>query len=440
MKLLCASDLHLGRRAPGIPQHLGLDPARFATAQVWDQIVGIAIAERVDAVLIPGDIIDRENRTFEALGPLEQGIQALGQHRIPVYGVAGEQDFAMLRPAADSETLRNLHLLGLDGNWERVALERDGQPLLTMIGVSAVGQTARANPLAGVDDVLKAHEERPVVALVHGNVTGTGHHGVSPVFSAIAAGELSKRPVALWVAGHEHRPFFDADQRVLQPGAACPVWTWDTGQHGVFIIELDAKPDSEPRARFIAVSPVRYTRLSIDLAGARDEEQVDRAVIGAVRDALTGAVADDPQGNLRCLCCQLVVTGRTSLHGGLPALMDDLTKTLDVQDRGVVAAVTGTTIETTPDIDLAPLLGRPDPVGEVARLIAALNEPDAAKRTPGQCALIQRTATRLQAVHRARVFTAVAGDTESGEADAIGLLRQQGWNVIDALIKQRGVE
>jgi DNA repair exonuclease SbcCD nuclease subunit len=440
MKLLCASDLHLGRRAPGIPEHLGLDSARFATAHVWDHIVEIAIAERVDAVLIPGDIIDRENRTFEALGPLEQGVQTLDQHGIPAYGIAGEQDFDILRRAADSGSLRNLSLLGLVGDWERVTVERDGQPLLTVIGVSSIGQTARANPLAGVDDVLKAHEPQPVVALLHGSVTGTDHRDVSPRFSPVAAGELSKRPVALWIAGHEHRPFFDADSRLLQPGAVCPIWTHDTGQHGVFLVELGDEPESEPRARFIPTSPVRYATLSIDLAGARDEEHVDQAVIGAVRDALTAAIKDDPQGNLRCLCCHLAVTGRTPLHSEIPALIKDLTRTLDVHERGVIAAVTDTAIETTPDIDLAPLLRRPDPVGEAARLIDALDEPDADKRSPAQRELIQRTTTRLQAVHRARVFTAVAGDDEPDETEAVRLLRRQGWDLVDALIKQRGVE
>lgn len=440
MRLLCASDLHLGRRAPGIPEHLGLDPARFATAHVWDQIVEIAVAERVDAVLLPGDLIDRENRTFEALGPLEQGVQTLGRHKIPAYAIAGEQDFDILRRAASNGSLDNLRLLGQDGDWERATLERNGQPVLTIIGVSAAGQTARANPLAGIGDVLTTRESLPVIALVHGSVTGTGSPPVSPRFSPVAAGELQKYPVALWVAGHEHRPFFDADQRVLQPGAACPIWPHDTGQHGIFLVELDAGPETEPRARFIPVSPVRYQALTVNLTGARDEEQVDQAVIGALRNALATATAEDPQGNLRCLCCRLLVTGRTPLHAAIPALVADLTKTLDVQDRGVVAAVTGTTIDTRPDIDLTPLVRRPDPVGEVARLLVALDEPDAGKRTASQRELVQRATTRLQAVHRARVFAAVAGDDEPGEADAARLLRRQGWDLVDALIKQRGVE
>ena len=77
MRFLCASHLHLGRRIPGIPEHLNLDPARTSTAAAWDHLVDAAIAEDVDAVLLGGNAIDRENRRFEPLGPLERGLTAL---------------------------------------------------------------------------------------------------------------------------------------------------------------------------------------------------------------------------------------------------------------------------------------------------------------------------------------------------------------------------
>ena len=111
----------------------------------------------------------------------------------------------------------------------------------------------------------------------------------------------------------------------------------------------------------------------------------------------------------------------------------------DIQHEGVVAAITAVEIDTTPDIDLEPLLGRPDPVGELARLLRAL-DPDAGERAPAHDVLVQKAATRLQAVHRARVFASVASDPEPGPEMARALLRRESWNVLDALIRQRGVE
>lgn len=68
MLFLCASNLHPGRRVPGIPAHLNLDPERLSTSTAWDTLVETAIRERVDAILLAGNVIDRENRRFEPLG------------------------------------------------------------------------------------------------------------------------------------------------------------------------------------------------------------------------------------------------------------------------------------------------------------------------------------------------------------------------------------
>jgi hypothetical protein len=84
-------------------------------------------------------------------------------------------------------------------------------------------------------------------------------------------------------------------------------------------------------------------------------------------------------------------------------------------------------------------VGRPDPVGELARLLTSLDE-EGSELAPAHEALLQRTATRLQGVHRARVFASVANDPEPGLEQARTALRREGWTVLDALIRQRGVE
>ena len=38
-----------------------------------ERIVDVAIQQRADIVAISGDLIDRENRFFEAFGPVERG-------------------------------------------------------------------------------------------------------------------------------------------------------------------------------------------------------------------------------------------------------------------------------------------------------------------------------------------------------------------------------
>ncbi len=88
-------------------------------------------------------------------------------------------------------------------------------------------------------------------------------------------------------------------------------------------------------------------------------------------------------------------------------------------------------------------MGRPDPVGEIARLLTALDAGDdenPVRLSPAQRDLLRRTMTRLRAAHRSRVFTAIGGDPEPALGAARTHLRREGWTLLDALIQQRGME
>lgn len=73
IKILCTGDLDLGRRPTRVPS----GRREFGVAYVWEKIVETAIAWRVDLVVLTGDVVDRENRYFEAMGPIEQGLRKL---------------------------------------------------------------------------------------------------------------------------------------------------------------------------------------------------------------------------------------------------------------------------------------------------------------------------------------------------------------------------
>jgi len=59
INLLVTGDLHLGRHPGHVPEEL--DSRKFSPGAVWHRMVDEAIRRRVDAVLVTGDLIDREN-------------------------------------------------------------------------------------------------------------------------------------------------------------------------------------------------------------------------------------------------------------------------------------------------------------------------------------------------------------------------------------------
>jgi DNA repair protein SbcD/Mre11 len=60
---MCAGDIHIGRRSSRVVN-------AFRTADAWDAIVDKTIQADVDLLAISGDLIDKENKSYEAIGVL----------------------------------------------------------------------------------------------------------------------------------------------------------------------------------------------------------------------------------------------------------------------------------------------------------------------------------------------------------------------------------
>src|SRR6056297_2667040 len=91
LRILCAADLHRGRPPARLPESSPVD-----SYSGWEALVDLAVSEVPDAVLLAGDVIDTDARSFEAFGPLRDGLGRLAQADIPVVAVAGNHDHAAL--------------------------------------------------------------------------------------------------------------------------------------------------------------------------------------------------------------------------------------------------------------------------------------------------------------------------------------------------------
>lgn len=427
MRLLCASNLHVGRATYGTPGRLGLDPARLSMTAAWDALVDLARAESVDAVVIAGDLIDRENRRFEPLGPIERGLTALAIDTIPVIAVAGDEDVDALRSLAADVPEGSFRVLGSDGTWEVIDITgRDGATC-TIAGWSAPGRTIGSSPVADAD--LAAD-----VVVLHGTPEGQGRG-----FAPIPASAVATSPARLWVAGAPMAPSMEAldGTTVLTPGSGAALSPVDIGPRGAWIVDITGDAID---ARQVPLGAIRFDHVDVDLTGANDAGEIERRVIGALHETLDRAVEQDVASHLAAVCAHLTLYGRSGTYSELPAQLDDIAKAVDLQRDGVVLAITSVTNHVEPEIDLDPLLERADPVGETARIIQALDAPSIDAMPPPYAELLRRTVTRLDGVHRSRVFAAVSSDPEPDLDAARSLLRREAWATLDALIRQRGID
>src|SRR5699024_5329588 len=105
MKILVTGDIHLGRRSGAIDS----SSLHGSTRYIWEEIVNRAILYSVDVVVLTGDVVDRDNRYFEAIGPLQEGFEKLENAGIQVVAVAGNHDFDVLPELLDARHFSNVH-------------------------------------------------------------------------------------------------------------------------------------------------------------------------------------------------------------------------------------------------------------------------------------------------------------------------------------------
>jgi exonuclease SbcD len=119
MKILLTADLHLGRSSSGLPpsaENLGMPTS---IREAWLRIVDMALRDKVDAVLIAGDLVESSTAYYEAMGPLIEGFRKLQESGIDVFAVAGNHDAsAFEKIAQEVEDMEKVHFIGRRGNWE----------------------------------------------------------------------------------------------------------------------------------------------------------------------------------------------------------------------------------------------------------------------------------------------------------------------------------
>lgn len=423
MKVLCAADLHIGRRSTKLPS--SQDSRVYSCAAAWQTIVDIALREQVDLVTLSGDVIDQENKYFEATGPLERGIERLSDAGITTLAITGNHDFDVLPQVADALGSEHFRVLGLGGEWERYTFEKDGQRL-HIDGWSFPRQEVRESALERYE---LPHDGAPVLGLLHADLDQQDSN-----YGPVSLSDLRHRPVTLWALGHIHAPATyeqPGSPTVFYPGSPQAMDPGEQGPHGVMIAEID--PSGSVALRRVQTSSVLYSTLSVDLTDVESDE----AVRGGLVTALRGVVSNETIGgsSLRCISCRVTVTGRTKLHTRLQQILADAESDLSLPGpAGSEAVVERIDIQTRPALDIDALSKQRDLPGELARMIQSLDGNDDSAETRQ---LIDRARRELTRLHVNRTFEPVSRDPEPDEEHVRRLLLAEAWTLLDTLIAQR---
>lgn len=251
MKILFSGDLHLGRCSSRLPQ--GADRRDFSCSSTWDEIVNLAINRDAGLVLLSGDIVDENDKFFDAIGPLERGLQKLVEHEIRTLAVAGNHDFDVLSRLAYALDPAKFLLLGQDGRWQRETITENGQPLLYVDGWSFPNQYVKDTPI--LDYSFEPDAGIPTLVLVHGELDKP-----DSFYAPLSLLQMRQFDVTGWLIGHIHTPHYEeapSQPFVLNPGSPQAMDPGETGRHGPWIIELGE--DGTVSCDQVPLSSARFT-------------------------------------------------------------------------------------------------------------------------------------------------------------------------------------
>lgn len=422
MNLLVTADLHLGRTSSALSHGI----AHASTRTAWESLVDLAIDQQADALLIAGDLVDRDNKFFEAQNALISGFKRLDEAGICVVLTAGNHDFEALGNILANYKAGHVHVLGARGTWQHLDLQIAGTPV-RFLGWSFPRRHVSTDPLDNLDATLHPGDTL-TIGLVHGDF-GVPDSSYAP----LSEYNLVRSGIDAWILGHIHKPALlrSSHPLIMYPGSPQALSSKETGPHGPWMLEVTGRTI---RHRHIPISPVRYESIEVRVDGVGEETEFYGLITNAFQHFLSQEAA--MLDRVRSLVVDLHVTGRPLKPALFRSYMDQLfsnqddlqlslgsatSHTISVRIRSVFDAL------QRPEADLDTLMREPGPAGLLARVITALDAQDTstpihpideqAKRIAD--ALLEETRTRIDKLNRHNSFADLQPDPERPYIDAV---------------------
>lgn len=420
VQLLCAGDVHLGRRPSRVP----IEEESLSVSHVWTQLIDTAVDRDVDVVVLTGDIVDAENKMYEAFGALERGIQRLLKEGVEVVAVAGNHDHDAFPRLVRSIEHEGFHLLGQGGTWETVQLKGGGSSPVQFVGWSFPDRTVADSPLADLD---LSSSEATTIGVLHCEAGRTEGR-----YAPVEREALARTPVDAWLLGHIHAPneHWDGQQLQLYPGSLQPLDPGEPGTHGAWLVEIG--PAGRIRPRQLPLATLRYETLTVDLSDREEAEEVEQAVLETIREELSQSTEQWPR--LQHVAYRLTYEGRTQMHQGLEEQARSMINRLEVPVDEATATIEGVEVQTQPDHDLEELAEGTDPPGVLAQLLLDLQEETNSPRVTNA---LRRADKAVRSVHETSGYAPLRRDSATQEPptrdELRSLLLRQGYRLLDEL-------
>src|SRR6516164_3551734 len=363
MRFIHCADVHLDTPLQGLAQYPGapVSEIRNATRRAFEKVLDAAVMERVDFLIIAGDLYDTGLKSFESALFFNKQMARLKDAGVDVYLIYGNHDAAsklikQLRPPGNVHTFRTTEPQTFSNDELRVAIH--GQSFAT----------------PEITENLASKYPPPVpgffnIGVLHTNLTGISEHAN---YAPCSLEALRNKGYQYWALGHVHnRQILCTDPYIVYPGNI-------QGRHG--------KEQGEKSCELVTVSDTGAISIDTVLTSAvpwfevvvdASDCQTADEVYERLRIELKGMLS---QSKERVTAMRLRVVGTTDAHAELNRDLEQVRhEAISIANEcgNGLFWVERVQVTTSPRLNLDDLLKRDDPIGEVVRIIATLREDPA---------------------------------------------------------------
>ncbi len=312
LRFVHAADLHLDSPFTGLMDVEGSVGAvlREATFAAYDAIVDLCVSERVDALLVAGDVYDGADHSLRAQIKFVDGLRRLDNADIRSFICYGNHD-----PLDGWEARLSLppgcHRFG--PTVEAVPLDPDDPGRATVYGMSYPKREVRENL---VGRFPSPRDGGFAIGLLHCNVgSNTGHESYAPC----TVDDLARAGMDYWALGHVHnrQVLRDHGPTIVYPGNPQGRHPGETGPRGVYLV--DVNDAGRVSLEFRPVDVVRWASIDVSINSMETEQQLLDGIESRVSELVDGADG-------RHVVLRVEVGGRGPLHHALrrQGFADDL--------------------------------------------------------------------------------------------------------------------